>query len=125
MKTKVFAHKGFIGILSNPKADGLVASPITGSFGCVISDATQNVEISKEALEALKSIPKGHDSLGEIDIFGDASGKVIFGWMGGFMGAYKVCDVEISREYNPSLLTATEGVEAPQDFIDFVEAESK
>jgi hypothetical protein len=56
-------------------------------------------------------------------VFGDAGGKVIFGWMGGFMGAYKATDVETSREYNPSLLVATEGVEAPQDFIDFVNSE--
>lgn len=123
MKTKVFAHKGFIGILSDPKADGLVASPVSGSFGCVIENATENVEISEEALKALKTISKGRDSLGEIDVFGDAGGKIIFGWMGGFMSAFKATDVQASREYDPSLLVATEGVEAPQDFIDFVDSE--
>ena len=123
MKTKVFAHKGYIGILSDPKADGLVASPENGSFGCVIENANENVEISEEALKTLKTISKGHDSLGEIDVFGADGGKVIFGWMGGFMSAYKASSVETSREYDPSLLVATEGVEAPQDFIDFVDSE--
>jgi hypothetical protein len=110
-----------IGILSAPDAEGMIAKPEGGNFGCVV-DGSQ-VEISEETLQLLKNIPKGHDSLGEIDVFKADDGRVIFGWIGGYMTAFPARNAEASREYDPKLLTATAGVVAPQDFIDYVESE--
>lgn len=119
MKTQVFTHKGVIGIMSSEDAEGLIAKPVNGNLGCVC-DASM-VEIQKEALDLLKNIPKGAGGLGVIEVYG-ADGIVLFGWLGGYMQAFKLIDIETSRDYDPSLLTATEGVVPTQDFIDYVEA---
>ena len=119
MKTTVFQHKGMIGILSSPDAEGFIAKPGNGNLGCVV-DASQ-VEISKDALDLLKTIPRGHDGLGEIESF-KAGDKNVFGWLGGYMKAFRPADIETSRDYNPSILTATEGVEVPKEFKDFVDS---
>lgn len=119
MNTTVFTHKGFIGIQSSPDAEGFLAKPGNGNLGCVL-DASK-VLISPEALELLKKIPKGHDGLGEIDVF-PSGDKVIFGWLGGYMKAFLPEEIETSREYDPSLLKATEGVETPKEFIEMVDS---
>jgi hypothetical protein len=56
MKTTIFKYKEYIGIMSNPNAEGFVTKPENGSFGCVL-DASK-VEISEEALKTLKEIPR-------------------------------------------------------------------
>ena len=53
MKTKVFAYKGYVGILSSPEAD-LVAKPGNGNIGCVADAA--NVEFSQDAIDMLKKV---------------------------------------------------------------------
>ena len=121
MKTKVFSYKGMIGILSAPDAEGMIAKPEGGNFGVVV-DGSQ-IEISEEALQLLKNVPKGHDSLGDIDVFKADGDKIIFGWIGGYMTAFPARSIEGSRDYDPKLLTATEGVVVPVDFINYVESE--
>lgn len=117
-KTTVFEYKGYIGIKSHPKADGMIAPAGGGNIGCVC-DASK-VQISKEALELLKKIPRGRDGLGEIDVFGSGD-KKIFGWMGGFLRVFKPSEIETSRDYDPSILTHTDGVEVPKDFKTFID----
>lgn len=119
MKVNVFAYRGVIGILASPECEGIVAHPGNGNLG-VVCDADK-VEISSEAIELLKTIPKGSDSLGSIDIFGDSNGKVVFAWLGGYMRAILPEKEVASRDYDPSLLKATENVEVPQTFKDFVD----
>lgn len=118
--TKVFIYKGVVGIQSEETSDALIAKPGNGNLGCVC-DASK-VKISKEALEALKTIPKGNDGLGEIDVFKDNSGRVIFGWLGGYLKAFKPENAETSRDYNPSLLMHSDNVEIPKEFIEFVDS---
>lgn len=113
MKTKVFAHRGIIGIDSSPEAN-LVAHPGGGNIGCV-ADATE-VEISAEALTALKKVKRSHDDIGDVDVFKAGDGKVIFAWLGGYRRIVDPSRAEGSRTYDPSMLTATEGIEAPEDF---------
>jgi len=119
MKTTVFTHKGMIGILSSENAEGLIAKPAGGNLGC-ICDASM-VEIQKEALDLLNNIPKGRDGLGEIDVF-QAGDKVIFGWLGGYMKAFKPNEIKTSRDYKPNLLKATDGVVTPKEFIEYVDS---
>ena len=120
MKTKIFAYKGIVGIESNPDAEGLLAKPGGGNIGCVLNAAS--AEISQEALDVLKSIPRGRDGLGDIDVFKADDGRVIIGWLGGYKKVVTK-DSETSRDYNPSLLQATENVEVPEDFKEFVDTQ--
>lgn len=120
--TKVFIYKGIMGIQSNENSDALIAKPGNGNLGCVC-DASK-VQISKEALDALKSIPRGHDGLGEIDIF-QSGDKVIFGWLGGYLKAFKPENIETSIDYNPSLLKHSDDVEIPKEFIEFVDSNNE
>lgn len=119
METTVFFYKGYVGILSDPTSDAVITHPGDESFG-VVCDASK-VKFSAEAVEALKKVPASGDSIGEIDIFG-AGDQVIFGWLGGYMKAFKPEHVDGSRDYNPSLIKASADVETPQDFKDFVDA---
>jgi len=116
--TTVFIYKGIIGISSQETCESLIAKPGNGNLGCVC-DASK-MKISKEALEALKTIPKGKDSIGDIDIFQTNDKKVIFSWFGGYLKAFKPNKIETSRDYNPDLLTHSDDVEIPQKFIDYV-----
>ncbi len=116
--TKIFYYKGFIGIQSNENSDALIAKPGNGNLGCVC-DASK-VKISQEALDVLKTIPRGRDGLGEIDVF--KSGDMItIGWIGGYLKAFKPSDIETSRDYDPNLLSADDDVEIPIEFMDFID----
>ncbi|MEK6828566.1 MAG: hypothetical protein AABY15_00370 [Nanoarchaeota archaeon] len=119
MKTKIFVYKGIVGIQSGPDAEGFIAKPGNGNLGCVL-DAS-SVEISKEALDLLVKIPKGGGGLGEIDVF-QSGDKIIIGWLGGYLKAFKPESIETSRDYNPGLLTHTDGVEVPNEFKEFIDS---
>jgi hypothetical protein len=122
MRTKVFAYKGFVGIVSNPKAEGLLNDPLKpGQLGFIVD--ADYVDIQPEALELLKKVRTSGDDIGEVDAWKCADGKTAFSWLG---GPWKVFSPDeegctSSRTYDPSLLKATEGVETPQDFIEFIE----
>lgn len=118
-KVNVFVYNGYVGIDANPDAEGIVAHPGNGSLG-VVTEADK-VQFSAEAVEALKRIRKSHDDLGDVDIF-QAGDKVILGWLGGYKRAFKPEEVEGSSSYDASLIKATEGVEVPQEFKDFVDS---
>jgi hypothetical protein len=117
----VFAYKGVVGIVSDVKAEGLLNSPgKPGQLGFV-ADASF-VDVSAEALELLKTVPKSSDDLGEVDVY-DAQGKIIFSWLGGPWKLFRPADISSSSIYEPTLLKACEGVVVPQDFIAFVDRE--
>ena len=120
MKTTIFAYKGIIGIQSSPDAEGLIAKPGNGNLGCVIDAAS--VEIQKEALDLLLKIRKGHDDLGDFDVFQADDKKIIISWLGGYLKVFIPNKTETSRDYNPKLLVATDGVVAPKEFIDYIDA---
>lgn len=115
--TKVFIYKGVIGIQSSEDSEALITKPGNGNLGC-ICDASK-VQISHDALDALRKIRKGKDGLGEIEVF-YGTDTVIFGWLGGYLKAFKPEEIETSRDYDPSLLTSVDGVETPQEFKDFI-----
>lgn len=124
MKTQVFVYKGVLGIESSPDAEGVINKPTEkGQLGFVC-DASK-VELQQEAVDWLKKVKPSSDCIGDVDVFKANSGMVIFAWLG---GPSKVCmdheKVEGSRDYKPELLTATEGVEVPDKFKEYVEAES-
>ena len=57
MRTQVFAHRGIVGIKSNPDAEGLLNRPMDpGQLGFVVDGA--HVDINPDAIEALKTVKK-------------------------------------------------------------------
>lgn len=125
MRTKVFAHKGVVGIMSDINAEGLLNNPTDdGQLGFVVN--AEFVDIQPEALEILKTIPKSHDSLGDVDIFQASRGMVVFSWLGGHLAIiHPTSGITGSREYNPSLLTPCDTVETDPDFARFVDSISE
>jgi hypothetical protein len=125
MRTQVFAYKGFVGIKSDFKAEGLLNKPDQpGQLGFVVDAAF--VDISPEALEILKKIPRSGDDIGEVDVFGDDKGKVIFCWLGGNMKVFSLSDkVDGSSTYDATLLKANPNVIVDPKFIAFVDKEKK
>lgn len=123
MKTKVFAHGGWVGIESNPKAEGLINDPSqAGQLGYVL-DAS-HVEVSKEAIEVLKTIRRGGGSLGEVDCFKVTDGKVVFGWLGRELKAVNPADSEVARDTDFSLLEQVATIvpnDPPKEFVEAVD----
>lgn len=121
MRTQVFAYKGIVGIKSSYDAEGLLNKPSEpGQLGFVV-DASF-VDISPEALEVLKKVPRSGDDIGDVDVFKDNSGRVIFCWMGSNMKVVKVDDgMSGSSTYDASLLKSKAGVLPDEDFVKFVD----
>lgn len=65
-------------------------------MGFVIGD-TAYVGISAEAYEVLKTIRKGRDSLGDIDLFATSDGSFAFATLGGPCVLVNPQDAEASR----------------------------
>lgn len=120
MRTQVFAYKGFIGIKSDVKAEGLLNNPMKpGQLGFIIK--SECVDIQPKALDLLKTIPKSCDAIGDVDIEKYSDGRITFSWLGGPMQVLDPKQVSGSRDYDPSLIAAKEGVETPKDFIDYID----
>jgi hypothetical protein len=113
MRTTIFAYKGFVGIQSHPEAEYIVAKTGNGNLGVVVD--ARGVDVSPEALELLKQVPKSRDDIGEFDVF--QSGElVIIGWLGGYKRGFRPEYITGSSSYNPDLLKPVDGVEVPEDF---------
>lgn len=54
-----------------------------GVFGQVIENTKEHLGVSKEAIELLKQVKKGYDSIGDVDWFKVDNGNYAFGWIGG------------------------------------------
>ena len=117
IRTQVFAYKGIVGIKSDVNAVGVLNKPAeVGQLGFVCDAAF--VDISPEAIEILKKIPKSGDCIGDVDVWKTNDGKVIFGWLGGPLKMVDPKDdISGSRSYDPSLLSPSKGVEIDKDFI--------
>lgn len=120
MRTSVFTYKGYIGIESDVKAEGLLNSPTQpGQLGFVVD--ANSVDIQPEALELLKTIKKGSDSLGDVDVF-SAGDKIVFSWLGGPLRLIDPKKITGSRDYNPSLLKSNVEVKPTEEFIKAVDS---
>lgn len=71
-----------------------------GNLGFVVLDVA-HVGVSKEAYEALKTLKRGSDGLGDIDIF-RADDKHVFASLGGACTVRKVSKIETSRDWRLS-----------------------
>lgn len=99
---KLTAFEGFLvfELLVNASSEKVTTSlDRPGSIGQVIHDTKNNLGVSPEALQLLRAIPKGHDSLGEVDWFNTSDGQQSFGWIGGPRTIKRAAEVEASRDY--------------------------
>jgi hypothetical protein len=122
MRTKVFFYKGYVGIQSSMEADGIIAKPGNGNIGFVIN--ADHVDVSPEALDALKKVKKVGGSFGSLMIFQANDDVRCFSWLGGPLNAFRPEDVEGDRDYTPSILKPTDDVVVPEEFKQFVDSQA-
>jgi hypothetical protein len=83
----ITTYKGFLvfELLVKSSIDGKVTSSIDnpGTIGQIIHDTKNNLGISNEALQLLKTIKCSNDSIGDLDWFETPDGCASFGWIGG------------------------------------------
>jgi hypothetical protein len=119
MRTKVFSYKGWVGIQSDVKAEGLLNKPLDkGQLGFVLD--ANFVDISPEALELLKKVPLSGDCIGEVDIF-KSQKEIIFSWLGGPLKMFQPEKISGSSSYDASLITDTVDVEIDPAFIEAID----
>lgn len=105
MHAKITAHRGFLifDLLATCSIEDEVATSIDrpGNFGQVIMNTAKNVGISPEALELLKKIKPGRDSIGDVDWFSSDDGMDNFAWIGGPKAIKDTRDSDLagSRDY--------------------------
>lgn len=69
-------------------------------FGQVIMNTAKNLGVSAEALELLKYLKRGRDSLGDINWFATTNGtNSAFSWIGGMQAIKDINEIETSRDY--------------------------
>lgn len=102
--TSLTVYKGFLVVEHHvAESNDVVTSPYDrpGNMGYVISDLG-HVALSQEAYDFLKALPKGRDSLGEIDLFRTSAGEGGEGYALAILGGACVLvskDAETSRDY--------------------------
>ena len=123
-RTQIFSYNGWIGIKSGLKVDGLLNNPMEkNQLGFVVD--TEFVDITPEALELLKKVPRSGDDIGEVDIWKTNDGKIIIAWLGPWIKMFKPEDITGSNTYDASLITKTINFEPDHDFIEAVKKENQ
>jgi hypothetical protein len=146
--TLVYAYKGIIGIKSAQDCEGLVNDPNDYNGMLYIINA-ENVKFSADAIELLKKIPCGKDSIGDVMSYKVTTDNMtLFGFKGGpvrVIGRIRPANPKelekIKREkkkedkesdepvffntygdsnFRPELLKPTEGIEPDKSFINYV-----
>jgi len=126
---QVFAYKSVIGInaieIDSNEENGYnvsdaIINDITqpGQLGCV-ADASK-CDFSQEAIDLLKKVKPSRDAIGDVDIYKDSTGSVIFAWLGTPMHMIDTSDdVSGSRDYDISALDNVVVVpnNPPENFI--------
>lgn len=122
----VTAYKGrlVMELLAKISIEGAVATSLDtpGNMGQVIMNTKEHLGVSKEALELLKTVKPGRDSMGDIDWFATSDGNHAFSWLGGPYNIAKPSDIEGSRSYVvPDHFVEIEN-NVPQGAQDYIDA---
>jgi hypothetical protein len=124
MKTKVFAHKGIIGITCiDIDPQECLNSPIEIMLGMGVVVDAKSIEFSKDALDILKTYKTGEDQIGDVGIFVDKNKTTAFGWQGG-PNQVLLPDSTVGKISDVSLfdtLTVVENIEIPEGFIESID----
>lgn len=80
---KVTAHRGVLIIetlIVGEHPDWVPLGP--DKIGCVLINTKAHLAVSEEAFAILETLPKSHDSIGDVD-WADSSRGRVFSWLGG------------------------------------------
>lgn len=103
MKTKVFSHKGIVGISSSFEAPGLVNNPTDGkTIGFMVK--ASEIEMSQDALDSLKLLKRSESPTAEVDVFVSPIHGVVFCWAGGAIAMIDPYHSLGAVTFDPSLL---------------------
>lgn len=103
MHAKITAHRGILvfDLLATESSDEVATSlDRPGNMGQVIMNTAKNLGVSAEALQLLRSLKRGHDSLGDIDWFKTRDGQHAFSWLGAPHALKDPKTAETSRQYH-------------------------
>lgn len=97
---KVYAHKRHLIICSDEDAKNKDWVPIgEGKLGCVLLRTNRHLGISQEAIDLLKELKPGPDSIGDVDWFKSNEDGYCFSWLGGTKMMIDIKHVVPSRDY--------------------------
>jgi len=126
-RTKIFAYRGWLGIQSQPKAEGLIAKPGGDNLGVVVR--TDCCDITPDAKQAFASAGREGGSFAPFMLTkhegpGTEHGKSSIGWLGGYTQACKTGEVVLGRDCNKEVLAdmvLVEDMALPKSFVEFVD----
>lgn len=120
MRTKIFTHKGILGIESSYKAEGLLNNPkAEGQLGFAID--SNYVDIQPEALRLMNQIKPGSDEDGKLSVFETDSNIFVIAWVGDAHMSFDPLKIVGCSSYDPMLLERTVDFKTPKDFVRYVE----
>ena len=103
MYAKITAHKGFlvVELLAKRSIAGQVTTNLDkpACAGTTIHDTKNNLGVSPEALELLKSLKRAKHSIGELDWSRDLHGSPCFGWIGDAKKLFNAKTTEVSKSW--------------------------
>ena len=120
MRTKVFAYKGFVGIHSGFKAEGLLNNPRKkDQLGWAID--ARFIDVQPEALRLLKVIKRNSQGLEEIDIFETDENETVFAWVGSSpKKTINPLEVTGGSTYDADLISPVT-FKTPKDFMKYID----
>jgi hypothetical protein len=129
MKTKIFTYKGWLGVESSEKAEGIIAKPEGGNLGVVVK--TDCCEITPEAKQVFKNAGREGGSFAPFMLTthvgqGTAHGKSSFGWLGGYLNADEFANIKLGRDCDKKAIDdmiEVSNMTIPEEFKKFVDQE--
>lgn len=115
IKVRVLAHEGNIVVIPEAPEDGINDNwwPTGGDkLGCVVGDTRRRLGVSKEALDLMREVKLGRDSLGDIDWWRCDDGTYAFSWWGAICRIIRPRSDEGARTFK---VHPGEYVEIPND----------
>lgn len=90
-----------------------------GNIGQVIMNTRKNLGVSAEAIDLLKTVRVGHDSIGDVDWF-QSSADDTFGWLGGPFSIKNPANCEAARNFKvlSHVVIANEPAQGAMEAID-------
>ncbi len=117
-RTKIFAYKGVLGMITHSAAPGIIAKPTGGNLGVVIE--AKHCDITIEAKNMLSQAYRENGSFADIQMTGDC-----FGWLGDYKMACPKDEIRIGRDCDKTTLDKMNLVDIsnmtlPKSFVEYI-----
>lgn len=83
---------------SDPETCVLI-SDTSGVIGNVVFDSAKNIGMSKEAFDAMITLRRGRDAIGDLDWFSSTKHGQCFSWLGGLKAIFPVSALSTGRDF--------------------------